>query len=147
MSRGDVLKRIAPIVVFLLLPLSIHGQDRPEFRVARANEPPKIDGVLDDDAWEQEPLPLGEWIAYNPLRGGTMPMQHRTDVRIAYDNRNIYFAFHCLDNEPDKIRTTISRRDSAFNDDWIAMSLDSAGARQTAYHLFVNPSGIQRWMR
>ena len=62
---------------------------------------------------------------------------------IAYDDRNIYFAFHCFDNEPDKIRTTISRRDSAFNDDWIAMSLDSAGTGQTAYHLFVNPSGSQ----
>src|SRR4029079_8036319 len=67
----------------------------------------------------------------------------RTDVRIAYDDRYIYFAFHCFDNEPDKIRTTISRRDTAFNDDWIAMSLDSAGTRQTAYHLFVNPRGVQ----
>ncbi len=107
----------------------------------RATEPPKIDGILDDEVWKQSPLPLGDWISYNPLRGGKAEM--RTDVRIAYDDRNIYFAFHCFDTEPDKIRTTISRRDTAFNDDWIAMSLDSAGTGQTAYHLFVNPSGIQ----
>ena len=82
-------------------------------------------------------------MSYNPLRGDEMSNELRTEVRIAYDDRNIYFAFHCFDNEPDKIRTTISRRDTAFNDDWIAMSLDSAGTGQTAYHLFVNPSGSQ----
>ena len=100
-----------------------------------------IDGNLGDEAWLGSPLDLGEWVSYNPLRGEKVPT--RTEVRIVYDDRNIYFAFHCFDNEPDKIRTTISRRDSAFNDDWIAMSLDSAGTGQTAYHLFVNPSGIQ----
>src|SRR5262249_18351689 len=67
----------------------------------------------------------------------------RTEVRIAYDDRNLYFAFHCFDSEPDKIRSTISRRDTPFNDDWIAISLDSANTGQAAYHLFVNPSGIQ----
>jgi hypothetical protein len=72
-----------------------------------------------------------------------MPDAYRTDVRIAYDDRNIYFAFHCFDDEPDRIRTNVAKRDSAFNDDWLAFSLDSAGTGQTAYHLFTNPSGSQ----
>ena len=131
---------IAAIVLFAV---NLRAQDRQDFRVLRTAEPPKIDGILDDDVWKQEPMVLGEWLSYNPLRGDKMPAGLRTEVRIAYDDRDIYFAFHCFDNEPDKIRTTISRRDNAFNDDWIAMSLDSAGTGQTAYHLFVNPSGIQ----
>jgi hypothetical protein len=89
------------------------------------------------------PLPADEWVSYNPVRGDKMADLFRTEARVAYDNRNIYFAFHCFDNEPDKIRTNVSRRDSAFNDDWIAMSLDSAGTGQSAYHLFSNPSGSQ----
>ena len=133
-------RSLATVVVVLLTAAELRAQ---EFRIARTPEPPRIDGVLDDDVWTQAPLALGEWVSYNPLRGDKMPPQQRTDVRIAYDDRYIYFAFHCFDNEPDKIRTTISRRDNAFNDDWIAMSLDSAGTGQTAYHLFVNPSGIQ----
>jgi hypothetical protein len=64
-------------------------------------------------------------------------------VFAAYDERTLYFAFHCFDDEPDKIRTTLSRRDNVFNDDWVALSLDSTGTRQTSYHLFVNPSGVQ----
>jgi Domain of unknown function (DUF5916)/Carbohydrate family 9 binding domain-like len=119
------------------------AQDRPEFQIERAAQPPKIDGVLDDDVWQRQPLPLGEWVSYNPLRGDAMPADLRTEVRVAYDDRNLYFAFHCVDPEPYHIRTTVARRDTAFNDDWVAISLDSASTGQTAYHLFVNPSGSQ----
>ncbi len=118
-----------------------HAQAPPDFHVSRASAPPTIDGDLTDEAWLGKPLEMGSWVTYNPLRGETVPT--RTEVRIVYDDRNIYFAFHCFDDEPDKIRTTVSRRDSVFNDDWIALSLDSAGTGQTAYHLFVNPSGVQ----
>jgi hypothetical protein len=135
--------KVLTIVALVVFVIDLRAQDRQDFRVPRAAEAPKIDGVLNDEVWKQEPLPLDGWISYNPLRGDRMPATLHTEVRIAYDDRNIYFAFHCFDNEPDKIRTTISRRDSVFNDDWIAMSLDSAGTGQTAYHLFVNPSGIQ----
>jgi Domain of unknown function (DUF5916)/Carbohydrate family 9 binding domain-like len=129
------------IIVVVTASLTAHAENRPEFRVMRTSQPPKIDGILDDEVWRQTPLELGDWIAYNPLRGGKS--DQRTDVRIAYDERYIYFGIHCFDTEPAKIRTTISRRDTAFNDDWFALSLDSAGTGQTAYHLFVNPSGIQ----
>src|SRR5215470_8046621 len=134
-------RTVTLLAIIVCATLTLRAQEPAEFKIARAVEPPKIDGILNDDVWKQPPLPLGEWISYNPLRGGHA--DQRTEVHIAYDDRNIYFAFHCFDTEPDKIRTTISRRDAAFNDDWIAMSLDSAGTGQTAYHLFVNPSGIQ----
>src|SRR2546426_10717570 len=132
---------LTAVLIILCAAIALHAEERPAFHIARATDPPKVDGILNDEAWNREPLPLGEWVSYNPLRGGHA--DQRTDVRIAYDDRYIYFAFHCFDNEPDKIRTTITRRDTAFNDDWIALSLDSAGTGQTAYHLFVNPSGIQ----
>jgi hypothetical protein len=80
-------------------------------------------------------------MSYNPMRGEAAAEQ--TQVWIAYDNAAVYFAFRCLDTQPDRIRTTISRRDNAFGDDWVGLSLDSTRAGQLAYHLFVNPSGIQ----
>lgn len=115
--------------------------DRSELRAERATTPPKLDGILDDAAWAREPLALDEWVSYNPLRGE--PAKQRTSVWVAFDNDAIYFAFRCFDDEPSKIRTTITRRDNAWNDDWIALSLDSTRTGQVAYHLFVNPSGIQ----
>ena len=109
--------------------------------MSRVVQPPKIDGDLHDEAWSGSPIETSDWLSYNPLYGTKMPQ--RTEVRITYDDRYLYFAFHCIDSEPDKIRSTISRRDNAFNDDWVGLSLDSTGTGQTSYHLFVNPNGIQ----
>src|SRR5262245_15396019 len=107
----------------------------------RITTPPTLDGLLDDEAWSRQPLLLDGWMSYNPMRGEEPAEQ--TYVWIAYDDAAIYFAFRCLDSQPERIRTTISRRDNAFGDDWVGLSLDSSRAGQLAYHLFVNPSGIQ----
>ena len=112
-----------------------------DLRAHRVTTPPKLDGVLDDEAWSSGPETLDPWMSYNPLRGQSELLQ--TQVWVAYDDKAIYFAFKCLDPEPDKIRTTISRRDNVWNDDWVGVSLDSSRAGQMAYHMFINPSGIQ----
>jgi hypothetical protein len=112
-----------------------------ELNAGRAMTPPKIDGILDDELWSGEPLALDRWVSYNPLRGEAE--QQRTNVWIGYDDAAIYVAFRCFDAEPDRIRTTISRRDNVWSDDWVGLSLDSSRAGQIAYHMFVNPSGIQ----
>ena len=139
------MRLMRPLAVGLtcLLPAisPVEAQTLPDFHVSRAGMPPKIDGDLSDAVWEGPPLVLEEWVSYNPLRGEKNGPP--TEVRVAYDDRYLYFAFHCFDNEPDRIRTTLSKRDNAFNDDWVGLSLDSAATGQTAYHLFVNPSGIQ----
>ncbi|HEV3214568.1 MAG TPA: DUF5916 domain-containing protein [Vicinamibacterales bacterium] len=123
-------------------PASTFAQPNPpELRARRVDVPPRIDGVLDDDAWSGAPLPLDTWVSYNPMRGQRASEQ--TKVWVAYDDHAIYFAFKCFDTQPDRIRTNISRRDDAFNDDWVGLSLDSSRAGQAAYHMFVNPSGIQ----
>src|SRR5262245_9048751 len=96
---------------------------------------PQIDGVLNDEAWTAEPLALDAWATYNPLRGE--PARFQTSVWAAYDPKALYIAFHCLDPEPSQIKTSISRRDTVFNDDWVGLSLDSSAAGQVAYHMFV----------
>ncbi|MFI5170354.1 MAG: DUF5916 domain-containing protein, partial [Vicinamibacterales bacterium] len=103
--------------------------------------PPVIDGVLEDEAWKGAELALGEWLTYNPMNGERMAQV--THVLAAYDDAHIYFAFHCVDPEPERVRSTFSRRDNMWNDDWVGLSLDSIGNGQSAYDLFVNPAGVQ----
>ncbi len=114
---------------------------RPQVTAERLTTPPRIDGILEDDAWKGPPLPLGEWLTYNPLNGDRL--DQTTEVHAGYDDRAIYLAFHCLDPEPDKVRSTLSRRDQLWNDDWVGLSLDSVGNGQSSYDLFVNPAGVQ----
>jgi hypothetical protein len=138
---GDLRIAVAAAALLAGLTTPLGAQERPLLQAHRVTIAPKIDGVLDDEAWLGPPLDLGTWISYNPARGDTGP--ERTEVRVAYDDRYIYFAFHCISDDPSSIRTTFSRRDDAFTDDWVGLSLDSTGGGQTAYHLLVNPNGVQ----
>jgi hypothetical protein len=129
-------------VLLLGLAAAAGAEDRPKIEPVRASEPPSIDGRLDDAVWQlAAPVPETDWLTYNPLNGDHI--QQRTEVRVAYDDRYLYFSFRCLDPEPGKVRGTLSRRDNVWNDDWVGLSLDSVGNGQQSYDLFVNPLGVQ----
>jgi Domain of unknown function (DUF5916)/Carbohydrate family 9 binding domain-like len=114
---------------------------RPELRASRTETAPVIDGNLDDDAWQHAPLETTDWLSYNPLYGEAL--QQRTTVWVAYDADNLYFAFKCDDPEAAAIKTSVTRRDNAWQDDWVGLSLDALGSGQLAYHMMANPSGVQ----
>jgi hypothetical protein len=114
---------------------------RAELRPVHTRTAPSIDGILDDDVWRDGPLETGTWKSYNPLHGDTVPQE--TKVWIAYDADYIYLAFQCDDPQPSAIKTSITRRDNIWSDDWVGISLDALGTGQSAYHLLVNPSGVQ----
>jgi hypothetical protein len=133
------------LLVLLAAPASPQNVAAPAPReridVVRTQVPPRIDGSLEDEAWQGQPLPLTEWLTYNPLNGEKLVQT--TDVRLVYDDRAIYLAFRCRDPEPAKVRSTLSRRDQIWNDDWVGLSLDSVGNGQSSYDLFVNAAGVQ----
>jgi hypothetical protein len=112
-----------------------------EIKAVQLASPPVIDGVLNDAAWQSPPMSLGTWLSYNPMFGEKLAQQ--TEVWLAYDREYLYFAFRCLDPEPSGIKTSITRRDTQWNDDWVGLGLDTLGTRQGSYEMFVNPSGIQ----
>ena len=66
-------RRLVTSAVCLCLSSSAYAQAPAEYRVPRAAEPPKLDGVLDDQVWTQAPMPTGQWVSYNPNRGDKMP--------------------------------------------------------------------------
>ena len=119
----------------------VRAAARAELRPVKISSAPLIDGLLDDEAWQQTPMPTGQWLSYNPLHGDSIAQQ--TTVWITYDADYMYFAFKCDDPEPRRIRTSITRRDNAWPDDWVGLSLDALGSGQIAYHMMVNPSGVQ----
>jgi hypothetical protein len=122
-------------------PPASQSSERPELRPLRVQQAPSIDGILDDGAWRQAPFETPAWQSYSPLHGDTIPQQ--TKVWMAYDANYIYFAFQCDDPEPGAIKTSITRRDNIWSDDWVGFSLDALGTGQVSYHFMANPSGVQ----
>ncbi len=139
----DVRPLLLPFLVLLLAaPAAADQPPAPApMRAQRAAQAPVIDGRLDDQAWAGAPLPTGTWLSYNPLHGDGVPQE--TTVWASYDAEALYFAFRCNDPEPGRIKTSITRRDNIWSDDWVGLSLDALGTGQVAYHLMVNASGIQ----
>jgi hypothetical protein len=134
---------LAVALLPLVCPVDAHAAERDplSLQASRVPAPPVLDGLLDDEAWRSGELPTGDWLSYNPLYGDKI--QQQTHVWITYDAHYLYFAFQCDDPEPDRIKTSVTRRDNIFSDDWVGLSLDALGTGQVAYHMMVNPSGVQ----
>jgi hypothetical protein len=111
----------------------------PDIQPHKVDNPPEIDGILDDDIWASAPSVTG-FRTWAP--DYDKPMGYKTTVKMAYDAENLYFAFRCED-EPDLIKTSFAQRDKIRDDDWICINLDSYNDKQSLYALYVNPSGIQ----
>lgn len=101
---------------------------------------PVLDGILDEPFWAQCPV-VTDFSTFYPDFGfpPSAPMQ----VRMAYDQDNLYFAFRCLEDEPDKIKTSLTSRDNLYADDWVCLNLDTFGDQQALYAFYANPDGVQ----
>lgn len=108
--------------------------------IHRTETPPIIDGKLDDPVWQLASR-FEKFITFKPDFG--KPTSEKTIVLMAYDRKNVYFAFDCHDSEPSKIKAAMSKRDGIDMDDWIGVILDTFGDKQGGYLFEVNPLGVQ----
>ncbi len=115
-----------------------------EVSIPRAGEGPRIDGILDDPAWERA-VRLGSFCEIDP--GDNVEPACRTEALFAYDSENLYMAFVCHDDSPEEIRASMTDRDDIFQDDFVGIIVDTFGDKQNSYEFFVNPHGVQADLR
>jgi hypothetical protein len=108
----------------------------------RVDEPPKMDGTLNDPLWRQA-TPISDFLQREPFEGQT-PTE-KTEVRVLYSKREIYFGIMCFDSEPKQIIATELRRDVPQElDDYFEIVIDSSHDKRNAYVFQINPLGTQR---
>jgi hypothetical protein len=108
-------------------------------RAVRINPaPPKIDGVLNDGAWQHAPVFTG-FTQRDPDEG--KPASESTTVQIVYDDEAVYIGIRCYDREPDKIVSRLTRRDQWIEMDRVSVSLDPHHDHKTGFFFAVGPSG------
>ncbi|MGQ9455101.1 MAG: glycoside hydrolase domain-containing protein [Armatimonadota bacterium] len=74
---------------------------------------------------------------------GYLP-ENQTEVRLAYDQSNLYVAFRCFEEQMDRISTAHTERDSSvWKDDSVAVMLDTDDNPRTYYRLIANAAGVQ----
>ena len=68
-----------------------------------------------------------------------------TEVRVLFDDRNIYFGIRAFDSDAAHINARELVRDAEFsNDDTVAIVLDTYHDRRNAFRFIVNPLGTQQ---
>lgn len=101
-------------------------------------KPPKIDGKLDDQIW-QECSTLSAFWEHTAQQHATF----RTEVRTAYDDRNLYLAFRCHEpNLPGLVTRCKSGDGLVWFDDSIEIFLDPRQDQESALQLVANANAV-----
>ena len=103
-------------------------------------EPPKIDGLINDSAWQQVSWGGGDFRQLQPDAGGIPSVQ--TKFKILYDAKNLYIVVRNLDPDPSKIVSRMSRRDG-FDGDWVEVNIDSYYDKRSAFSFTASVSGVK----
>lgn len=111
---------------------------RPHIRAVRTPTPPKIDGHLDDLVWRAA-IPSDAFTQHYPDEGAA-PSEH-TEVRILYDDKNLYVGIACEQIHSPIVRR-LQRRDGYLPSDGVWIDIDSRSDGVSAYHFQVNAAGV-----
>ena len=112
-----------------------------EILAVKIENPPTIDGTLDDACWKIAPQADG----FTHVRTGN-PVEDDSKVKLIYTDESIYVAWYINDSQPDKIVTRQTRDHVRFGkttEDWVSFSIDPFHTHQFSNRTFfmVNPLG------
>ena len=98
------------VTMLYVVVASVHAELHDnQIKAHRTYQSIEIDGDLTEEDW-QHAEPIDEFVQIEPYEGekGSEAME----VRVLYDNENIYFGFTCFDSNISKLVANEMRRDS-----------------------------------
>ena len=112
-----------------------------ELPTVKTEQPPTIDGVLDDACWQNAP----QAVDFTDERT-EKPAKNQSVGRLIYTDKAIYVGLHLYDEMPDKIvARQVKDQTRISGEDWVSFSLDPFHTHQFADRNFfiVNPLGTK----
>lgn len=131
-------------IVFILILLSGCFNLFPDairLKARQVKKGPVIDGVLNEAVWSQAKL-FSDFKMVMP-QTGTTPSE-KTELRVLYDEKNLYIGVYCFTADPSTIRITDLQYDQeGEGNDLIRILLDPFQDKRNAYVFFVNAKGAR----
>ncbi|HUR11113.1 MAG TPA: DUF5916 domain-containing protein, partial [Flavitalea sp.] len=129
------------LLLFSLTTVAQKKNDAYELIIRKVTSPIIIDGVLNEEAWK------GAAIAsnfYMVLPMDTSRAKVRTDVRMAFDDNNLYLVAECFHGMPGPYYVESLRRDFAFgkNDNFL-LFMDPFDDQTNGFSFGANAAGAQ----
>ncbi len=116
------------------------SRERPSIRAVATSEPPSIDGVLDEAAWQTADV-VDTFVQQEPREG--QPATDRTEVRVLYDKGHLYIGVRAFASEP--VVATEMRRDAdrLFDEDNFQVVVDTFHDSRNGYMFLTTPLGAK----
>ncbi|MBN2184490.1 MAG: carbohydrate binding family 9 domain-containing protein [Candidatus Krumholzibacteriota bacterium] len=116
------------------------GSMEEPFKVPHMTKKIKIDALMNEAAWNGA-LKLVVNTEVEP--GENIPAPVKMEVYLLYDESNLYVLFRSFDPDPSQIRARYCDRDALWNDDWVAIFIDTFNDGRRDYGYICNPFGVQ----
>jgi hypothetical protein len=114
---------------------------RRELQAVPASGPIRIDGTLNEQVWRTAPA-AADFLQSEPLTG--QPATESTEVRVAYDDNNLYIAAYLHDSQAKALVVNDIRKDFKEEDqDDFEVLLDTFGDRRNGYVFSTNVKGAR----
>ncbi|MBT4482536.1 MAG: carbohydrate binding family 9 domain-containing protein [Candidatus Latescibacteria bacterium] len=144
LMNNTVLLKIIFSVIFLLALLfstSASSQVEKTINAVITPSPIKLDGLLRESAWKKAEV-ISDFTQRELDEG--RPATEKTEVRVLYNENNLYIGIICYDNEPDKIvHNELMWDGEMVNDDNVTIVIDTFNDNRTGYLFCVNPNGAR----
>ncbi|MFC1561336.1 carbohydrate binding family 9 domain-containing protein, partial [Candidatus Latescibacterota bacterium] len=103
--------------------------------------PINMDGILNEPDWARAEIASG-FVQREPEEG--IPATEKTEVKILYDNENLYIGVMCFDSEPDKIIHNQMQVDGFLeDDDNFTVIFDTFNDKRGGFYFRTNPNGAR----
>ncbi len=135
--------RILLSVTFILVSVATQafaeGNDY-QIRAYRTYQSIEIDGDLSETDWENAE-PINQFVQTEPYEGEKI--SESMEVRILYDDENIYFGFTCFDSDMSKLIANEMRRDARdiHENDNVFLLLDTYNDKRSGFFFRMNALG------
>jgi Domain of unknown function (DUF5916)/Carbohydrate family 9 binding domain-like len=133
---------IALLVVCLAVPAIAQETAAPKrtLAIARIDKAINVDGIIDLSEWSgAQPVEL----PFETFPGDNISARVKTEALLAYDDKALYVGIRAYDPNPRSIRAHLTDRDSAYQDDFAGVAIDTFNDERRAFEFFVNPHGVQ----
>ena len=115
---------------------------RKTIKAVRITKAPKIDGVLDDEAWKNAELAT-DFVILRPENGQAVTADYQTTVRVVYDDNAIYISAQMNDPDPENIPKEFAVRDNFTIADFFLVTINPNDDGQNPFEFIVQSTGNQ----
>jgi uncharacterized protein DUF5916/cellulose/xylan binding protein with CBM9 domain len=134
--------RIIVIGILLLSGQLALAQENPRLLAKKSSSEILIDGVPNEAIWKES---IGAKDFYQYFPSDTSYSEGKTEVFVAYDDKNIYILAKCYDDLEGKYQTSSLRRDYRGGaNDGISFIIDTYQDNTNAFVFGINPFGVLR---